>query len=467
VTRSQPPNIIIFLSDDLGFNDVSWHNDVVITPHLDTLAKEGILLEQHYSQPVCSPTRGALLTGRYPIHTGLHNGIIKPLMPYGLDTSLSTLADELKSLDYTTHAVGKWHLGFCKKDYWPTHRGFDHHFGYLTGAQDYYTHTREDGYDFRDDAKVFRDDGTYSTNLFEQRAIDIIEGHNSSSPLFLYVPFQSVHGPLEVPKKYKNMYSFINDEHRQILLGMVTAMDDAVGNITKALRDSGLYDNSIIVFMSDNGGPVTHGANNWPLRGSKGGMWEGGTRTSAFIHFPKQLTPRVEQGLVHVTDWYPTLVTAAGGDTSKEDLDGVDQWAGFLDPSLPRPRQEMIYNIHYKAGNDEMPVSAIRMGDWKYIWRATGFNGWMEPPEQEGKLNKKWSKQYSQGTNNEVHNALFNLATDPLEKENLSEVYPERAEEMLARLQAYLPSLSNVTYPHESNSGKPSHFHGVWSSGWC
>merc|ERR1712215_152480 len=201
--HAQPPNIIVILADDLGYNDVSWHNPAVLTPNLARLASEGVTLEQHYSQPICSPTRGALLTGKYPIHNGLHNGVIEPLVPHGLDTAHVTLAEELKRSNYSTHIVGKWHLGICNKKFWPTNRGFDHHYGFLLGAESYFTHSRDGGYDFRDDEEVaLTANGTYSTTLIQERAIDIIPQHDKDKPLFLYIPFQAVHGPLEVPEVY-------------------------------------------------------------------------------------------------------------------------------------------------------------------------------------------------------------------------------------------------------------------------
>merc|ERR1712198_22068 len=156
VTESlqKPPNILLLLADDLGFNDVSWHNDAVLTPNMEKLAKEGVILEQHYSQPICTPTRGALLTGKYPIHSGLHNGVIEPLLPHGLDTSYVTLADELRKANYSTHIVGKWHLGLCNKKFWPTNRGFDSFNGMLQGGGTYTNHSLQGGYDYRDNNKV-------------------------------------------------------------------------------------------------------------------------------------------------------------------------------------------------------------------------------------------------------------------------------------------------------------------------
>ena len=471
----QPPNILVLVADDLGYNDVSWHNPTVITPHLATLAREGVTLEQHYSQPICTPTRGALLTGLYPIHNGLHNGVIEPLIPYGLDTTLTTLPQELARANYSTHIVGKWHLGFCHKKYWPTNRGFDHHYGFLNGGQSYFTHTRDGGYDFYDDYEVDRkDNNTYSTTLLQDRAVEIITKHDISKPLFLYVPFQSVHGPLEVPEVYRNMYSQVEDEERKTYLGMVTAMDDAVGNITAALKSSSLYNNTIIVWFSDNGGPVhgwppghetAYAANNYPLRGGKFTLFEGGTRTVAFVHAPQYLSPRVSRNWMHVTDWFPTLLSVAGLSPADHNLDGVDQWDQLVDPGLASPRTEMIYNIfipnfpEYNITGGP-PISAIRVGDWKYIHRTMGYAGWAEAPEGGGKNDQFPDME-------DVRDALYNVATDPEEREDLHEVEPEVTRQLKARLDEYIADLPKGFYPPKDPAGKPENFEGVWSAGWC
>jgi len=473
--QGKPPNIVVIVADDLGYNDVSWHNDFVITPHLAQLAAEGVTLEQHYSQPICTPTRGALLTGRYPIHSGLHNGVIEPLTPYGLDTALTTLPEELKRANYTTHMVGKWHLGICNKKFWPTSRGFDHHYGFLLGAQSYFTHDRFGGYDFRDDDEVaIAANGTYSTTLIQDRAVKIISNHDESNPLFMYVPFQSVHGPLEVPDIYKNMYDDVEDEDRRTYLGMVTAMDDAVGNITEALKSSNLYENTIIVWFSDNGGPIKgwppghetgYAANNWPLRGGKFTLFEGGTRTVAFVHAPKYLSPRISTNWMHVTDWFPTLLSVAGLSPTDNALDGLDQWAQLQDASLASPRTEMIYNIFHPNFPEYNitggpPISAIRVGDWKYIHRTLGYGGWAEAPEKDGKNTQL--PDYD-----DTRNALFNIATDPEEKENLFETESEVAAEVKAKLDEYIAALPEGFYPPKDQAGKPENFGGIWDAGWC
>ena len=219
------------------------------------------------------------------------------------------MADDLKKSGYSTHIVGKWHLGFCNAKYLPTNRGFDDHFGYWNAAQDYFTHGNRP-YDMWDDMRVaWEANGTYSSKLFQNKATKIISEHDKSKPLFLYLPFQSVHGPLQVPTQYKHMQDKSVNKDRRTFLGMITAMDDAIGNVTQALKNKNMMDNTIIIFLSDNGGITHFGGDNSPLRGQKFDVLEGGTRTVAFVHGPG-LVQRTEQRMMHVVDWYPTIMAA-------------------------------------------------------------------------------------------------------------------------------------------------------------
>jgi len=460
------PNILIMLADDLGWHDLSWHNPRVISPHLAVLADNGIILEQHYSQQVCSPTRGALLTGRYPIHIGLNDGIISPMEPHGLPTDVETLADILLAAGYSTHAVGKWHLGFCNSAYLPTNRGFQHHYGYWLGAQDYYMHTRtvghDEGYDFRNDLEVDRSaEGNYSTELYGAKAAQIIRAHNQEQPLFLYLPFQAVHGPLQVPQKYEELYTDVPDSHRQTYLGMVTAMDDAVGEVVAALKETDMFENTVIVFLSDNGGPTGHGghaANNWPLRGAKGSLWEGGTRTVAFLHQPGVLAPREEQGMMHVTDWLPTLVEAVGLEPPIG-IDGISHWKAFRDGG-ELTRTEMLYNFKNISGGT--PIAALRQNNWKYLSHVNGFDGWNPAPEDALQDHQNPIKDPR------AHfNQLFDLASDPLEEHNLADEEPERAALMAERLMELGATVAVDQPKGDDPAGNPSNFGGVWSDGWC
>ena len=197
-------------------------------------------------------------------------GIIWPAQPYGHPLSDTFLPQKLKQQGYATHAVGKWHIGFYKPSYTPTKRGFDSFFGYLTGAKDYYTHAARAGFPkwkecdgwngldlHRNEQVVRNENGSYSTHLFTREVINIINQHNTSQPLFIYLPFQAVHGPLQVPDSYLEPYKHIKNRARRIYAGMVSAMDEAVGNITKALDEKGMMSNTVIIFSSDNGGQVS------------------------------------------------------------------------------------------------------------------------------------------------------------------------------------------------------------------
>ena len=256
---SPPPNIILVVADDLGYADLGFKNgQQVSSPNIDELILNGQFLKWHYSMSVCSPTRSTLMTGKYTLHTGI-NGVIPGQDAYGLPINDTLLPQVLKlKANYTTHMIGKWHLGFYKTEYTPTFRGFDSFYGYYNGGEDYYTHFAADpgtnnpqGYDFRFDNKSYcgmncskvlvNASNIYSTYLFTERAINIIDQHKKQeSPLFLYLAYQNVHSPTEVPYQYQNMYiNTINNTLRQKFAGMVTCMDDSFANVTAKLNEKG------------------------------------------------------------------------------------------------------------------------------------------------------------------------------------------------------------------------------------
>nr|KAG5688438.1 hypothetical protein BaRGS_001855 [Batillaria attramentaria] len=280
----------------------------MVTPNLDKYARAGVILNSSYVQYFCSPSRNAFMTGYFPYHTGLQHQVILDGTPRYLPLSFTTLPQHLKKAGYATHIVGKWHLGMCDWKLTPTYRGFDSFFGYYSGMEDYYTHMEhfktDEGYDLRNDTEVFRDPKeTHFNYLFTKHAIDVIEQHDPSTPLYLYLPFHLVHAPLQVPMRFENMYKNIQNGSRRTFCGMVSMMDESFGNITKALERAGLLDNALLVFTTDNGGPVNGGANNWPLRGGKTTFWEGGTRGSAFVYSTSLLkkTGYVNNGYVNLS----------------------------------------------------------------------------------------------------------------------------------------------------------------------
>lgn len=250
---AQKPDIVFILADDMGSYDVSWRGSEIQTPNLDQLAKAGVKLENFYVQPVCSPTRSSLMTGRYPMRYGLQVGVIRPWADYGLALEERMLPQVLREAGYTTVICGKWHLGSIEKSYWPNARGFDHWYGHLQGALDYNTHIREGKLDWWRDGEPNKDQG-YTTHLVGQEAVRVIKAQPKDKPLFLYVPFNAVHDPLQVPDSYKEPYVKL-PEPRRTYAGMLAALDEQVGRIVAAVEESGRRTNTLFIFASDNGGP--------------------------------------------------------------------------------------------------------------------------------------------------------------------------------------------------------------------
>src|SRR5688500_7338345 len=212
---AEQPNVVFILADDLGREDCGFMGGKEIkTPHLDKLAAAGAKLDAFYVQPVCSPTRAAFLTGRYPMRHGLQVGVVRPWAQYGLPLDERTIAQALKEAGYRTAIVGKWHLGHFKPEYLPTRRGFDHQYGHYNGALDYFTHIRDEGFDWHRDDKVCRDEG-YTTHLLAREAVRLINDHDGKKPLFLYHPSNAPHGPYQVPEKYTKPYLKLQGQRKQ------------------------------------------------------------------------------------------------------------------------------------------------------------------------------------------------------------------------------------------------------------
>src|SRR5881394_746272 len=357
---STRPHLLFILADDLGWGDVGFHDGEIKTPNIDQLAASGARLEQFYVQPVCSPTRAAFMTGRYPIRHGLHIGVVRPWARYGLPLEERTLAQALKSVGYETAITGKWHLGHFEPAYLPTHRGFDHQYGHYNGAIDYNTHIRGGGHVWHRDDKANYDEG-YSTHLVAREASRIITEHNPAKPLFLYVPFNAVHAPHQVPERYMEPYANLKG-NRRTYAGMVAAMDEAIGQILGAIDKKGIRDNTLIFFCSDNGGPAPgRVTSNGPLRAGKGTLYEGGVRVPAVMVWPGKIKAgSIVNAPLHMVDWYPTLVKLAGGSLEqKKPLDGRDAWPAITQ-GAPTPHEDILHNITPIGG-------AVRVGDWKLV----------------------------------------------------------------------------------------------------
>ena len=410
------PNIVYFLIDDLGFADCGFNGGTDIrTPNIDKLAKEGAILKSFYVQPVCSPTRAALMTGRYATHTGVYN-VVRPGAPWGLPLAERILPQALKEAGYSTAICGKWHLGEFESAYQPTKRGFDRQYGHMFGALDYFTHVRDGKQDWYRDDVAIQEEG-YSTHLVAKEACSLIKNKPVDKPMFLYVPFNGIHGPHQVPESYSEPYKSL-PKLRQTIAGMLSAVDEAIGQITEALVDAGLRENTLIIFSSDNGGPAPGKATmNTPLRAGKGTIYEGGVRVCAFVNWPG----RIKAGItlnepMHAVDWYPTLVKLAGAPVEQKlQPDGLDIWP-VLTQGAKSPHDAILL-VGNRPGE-----SAIRMGDWKLLLSASDNVA----EEQTG--NQRASGKME----------LYNLADDIAESKNLADTQPEKVKAMRTRLDAML-----------------------------
>jgi len=415
------PNIVFLLIDDLGYADCGFNGGKEIkTPNIDRLAKSGTIIDSHYVQPVCSPTRSTLLTGRYPTHTGVYT-IVSPGAPWGLPLAERTLADALRAAGYRTALTGKWHLGEFEKAYQPNARGFDHQYGHFFGMLDYYTHERMNKLDWYRNGEPLKEEG-YTTHLITKEACKVIESGDKSKPLFLYLPFNGVHSPFQVPDSYLKPYGALKG-NRQKLAGMLAAVDEAIAQIEESLKKAGMLENTLIVFSSDNGGPPP--GDNTPFRDYKGTIYEGGTRAAAFATWPGHIPAdkHVTQPM-HMVDWYPTLIKLAGGSLEQKlPIDGLDVWP-MLTKGAASPHDAIL-----SVSTQGPARAAVRMGDWKLM---VSGNADADGGEDDGAAKAKKKGKAAAGKYEPV--ALYNLAEDPSETKNLAAAQPDRVKAMRTRL---------------------------------
>jgi arylsulfatase I/J len=410
------PHVLLMLADDWGSYDASHRirslgrEPDVLTPEIDRLTAAGVQFENYYVQPICSPTRASLLSGRYSIHTGAEHRLWGSAEPSCLPVALPLLPRAFKALGYSTHMVGKHHLGYPNGTCAPWGRGFDSFLGFLNGNQGYYQHGIVGLLDFHqcDPASDACDGCTaeygamYSTEVYTSRAQALLRAWTPAAPpLFLYVAWQAVHEPMEVPAPYLAPFTAIADPSRRLYAGMLYALDEGIANITATLREQSMLNDTVVVLSNDNGGMsgsyglgccncgTSCGGLNYPYRGWKDSYWEGGFRGIGFAFAPGRLPAGATyQPLLWVGDWYRTLLSAAvAGDAPAErraadaalapllaagPIDSVDQWAALVaaaNATVAPPRTEIVL-----AGIDvDRQAAAIRVGDFKLV-----VGGWGE-----------------------------------------------------------------------------------------
>tara|TARA_R110002049_G_scaffold307720_2_gene509204 strand:- start:31125 stop:32534 length:1410 start_codon:yes stop_codon:yes gene_type:complete len=390
------PNIIIILADDLGWGDVGFHGSEILTPNIDKLAREGVILNRYYTATICSPTRAGLLTGRYPDRVGIRSTGITPWRDYGLDTAEVTLPEILKEAGYKNRAIiGKWHLGHSRPEYLPLKRGFTHFYGHYNGALDYFTHEREGELDWHNDHESSYDKG-YTTDLLADEAVKCIKTYNGKNPFFLYVAFNAPHTPLQAKEEDLLLYGFDKNKplyakgkghgntHRQTYSAMVTCMDRGIGRILKTLDKLDIADNTLVLFQSDNGaGP---GGSSGKLQGRKYQEWEGGVRAPAVIKWPNGFEgERILDQVTGYVDVVPTIRDIVNiTDKPKLPLDGTSILSVLKNG-------ENIFNRNLYLG-----YGTIINQDWKLIQADT------DSPKMTLE-----------------EDMLFNISQDPYEKTNL------------------------------------------------
>ncbi|KAL5252159.1 hypothetical protein ACHWQZ_G015078 [Mnemiopsis leidyi] len=521
-SHHQSPNIIFIFADDLGNADVGYMGSEILTPNIDTLAHSGVILNQHYVQPQCSPSRAAFVTGRYPIHTGFHDGNIMQGELWGLGLEEFLIGEMFQEYGYKTHAVGKWHLGWRTWRHTPIHRGFDSFFGFYFCAHDHYDYTcglrsgnktssenrterrmrkynkklvkqglsirqpipdnyfkstkdqdkagqkyfdlRENYFDekhrlvdkMRHDLK-----GQYSANVFTDAAIDKIK-NRGEDPFFMYLSYMNVHSPYQAPDHYLDRYTshMKANKDRKSYAAMMSSMDEGIGNITKTLIAEGIYNNTILVFASDNGANVGYckdtedveggvvfnkrnkqriePGSNYPLRGGKRSIFEGGIRSVAFVHSPLlQVQGRTSNDLIHVVDWFSTFEDIISDGFTKPPLyhiknrppsDSISAWRA-ISQGLPGKRKKFLININTKGGikcGPNAPFKGIRKNQWKLIVGGGG------PPAG-------WYNPYSAPIPSPgmKYIELYNIEIDPSETLNLAPSNPAIVLDLLRELKLY------------------------------
>jgi arylsulfatase A-like enzyme len=434
--QERKPNVLVILADDLGYADIGVHGcKEVATPHIDSLAKNGVRCTSGYvSGPYCSPTRASLLTGRYQQRFGHEFNpalLAQGGTGQGLPTSETTLADRMKTAGYATGLVGKWHLGEEEK-FHPLNRGFTEFYGFLPGSHSYFTSddkTRGPIYRNRQRVEI---DG-YLTDVLAREAGAFIERHQKE-PFFLYLAFNAVHTPMEAPEALVKKFAHVADPRRRTYLAMTAALDEAVGKVLDKLRSAGLEENTLVFFFSDNGGPcgkkfAANASSNAPLRGSKGDTWEGGIRVPFLVQWKGKLpAAKVYEQPVIQLDIAATALAAAGVEAKPEwKLDGVN-----LLPNLEGKAKGAPHEALYWRFGEQM---AIRKGDWKLV--RPDFD--LDVPF--GKIAEK--------------PLLFNLAEDIGEKTDLAAKHPDKMKELQAQWQQWSAGLAAPAWNHHALQKKP------------
>lgn len=440
--QMERPNIVVILTDDMGYADVGFNNSPDIkTPNLDTLAEQGATFSSAYNvHPFCGPSRAGLMTGRYPHKIGSQFNLPRSNRSGGLgiDINETYISKVLQDSGYFTGAIGKWHLGE-DAEFHPNNRGFEEFYGFLNGGHDYfpekfkpqYEKQRKEGLNnaiyqyirpLEHNGKEV-DEKEYITDGLSREAVKFIEkaADDKQQPFFLYLAYNAPHSPMQAKQEDMAQFPEIKDNQRRIYAGMVYAVDRGVKKLVDSLKATGQYDNTLIVFLSDNGGKPNLGASNAPLSGRKGSVLEGGFRTPMFFHWPNKIKGGTEyRHPVSTLDFYPTFSQLAKANLPKgKKLDGKDLMQHVINNTNARPG-EMIYSLRHRKGHSE---ASARRDNWKVT--KTSGNQWQ----------------------------LFDIENDLGEKHDLSKKYPNIVREMVAEMEVWTWSNTQPQWFHIQEEG--------------
>ena len=425
VASAQQPNIVLIVADDLGYGDLSSYGaEDLHSPALDSLAASGIRFTQFYANsPVCSPTRASLLSGRYPPLAGVP-GVIRTHASNNwgnLAQDIELLPEKLRLRGYHTSMVGKWHLGLNAPQR-PVDRGFDHFEGFLGDMMDdYYNHRRHGINYMRRGEEVIYPEG-HATDLFTDWAVHYIKSRTvSTAPFFLYLAYNAPHTPIQPPEEWVAKVQQREggiDEARAKLVALIEHMDHGIGKVMTALKANGFYDNTLVIFVSDNGGQLNVGARNGPLRNGKGTVYEGGIRVPAIASWPGSIAPSTtSDALLTTMDIYPTLLEAARARITQV-IDGTSFLGSLLGGPDPDPTRLLFFSRReggLRFGGKT--IEAVRQGPWKLLQNSP-----YAPLE------------------------LYNLERDPLETTDLSSAEPDVFRRLAAELRQYVQEAGNVPW---------------------
>ncbi len=422
------PNIVLILCDDLGYSDVGFNGATDIrTPELDSLAEAGTIFSSAYvAHPFCGPSRMGMMAGRYPHEFGAPFNLPNPGLGIeafnrkGVPESEVLISTVLQRAGYYTGAIGKWHMGIDPQ-YHPNARGFDDYYGFLGGGHRYFPGQYQPIYErqlkaakgpineylrpLERNGKEVRETEYITDALSREAVLFVSDADEKNQPFFLYLAYNAPHSPLEAKNEDLELYSEIEDEKRRKYAAMVHAVDRGVGSLVEALKETEAYRDTLVVFLSDNGGKMSLGATNRPLKNGKGSVSEGGFRVPMFFHWPDQVPAgRVFAHPVTTLDFYPTFASLAGARIPQDkDLDGKNIWDDFLAGRNPR-KGEMIFSVRHRSGYSD---AAGRSGSWKI--KREGAGPW----------------------------TFFNIEEDVGEQRDLAAQYPELMQSMVLQIEKW------------------------------